>query len=555
MTDLRSPTFKVLRSFGRKKGEPEGLQRSLGFRILGGDQADVESWLGRPAGHLLGFSDAPSWAETLTKTDNEIAGLPGSTPIVWAVPLTVSGTTLASVASGAGDTYFDQLAAKYLAARPGSDPIMVRIGWEMQGGSYAWNADGVEADYIAAFRRSVSRFRAKSSRFQFCFNPNWAEGVDPDLVYPGSDVVDDIGLDMYFITAFDQNTGQTPAQVWSYKRTAPYGLDWLVTYAASKGKTISIPEWGVNVDDAEEYISLFAAWIRSNNVSFTSYWNKNSGGNFNDKLSDGQYPITGAAFVAEFGSGAAPWTPYELGSAVVDWYDARDAATITKSGSAVSAWNSKKGTGRGADQGNASFQPVYSSTARNGKPGVTFDGTADYLLQTEATGLPAGNEAVAVAAQVYAPVGMADFKYFFSVGNATSSYALGSGSGGLARWQQGGNFQQSPALPGADRSIVFYAPAGGTVNMTGSVDGDQTPKVASIARTNFASPTRIVLGGQANTGDTVGSFAPVTLQEVLLINRELTQTETDKLHGYLSWKWGLNGSNLEAGHPYKNARP
>jgi hypothetical protein len=59
-------------------------------------------------------------------------------------------------------------------------------------------------------------------------------------------------------------------------------------------------EWGVQTDNAQNYVANVADWFSSNNVAYQSYWNSNSGG-FAGKLSTDQYPNTAAAFQSAFG--------------------------------------------------------------------------------------------------------------------------------------------------------------------------------------------------------------------------------------------------------------
>jgi hypothetical protein len=42
--------------------------------------------------------------------------------------------------------------------------------------------------------------------------------------------------------------------------------------------------------------------------------------------------------------------------------------------------------------------------------------------------------------------------------------------------------------------------------------------------------------------------------EILFYDSVLTTLETQKVEGYLAWKWALTGS-LPSGHPYKTVQP
>ncbi len=115
--------------------------------------------------------------------------------VVWSVPLTVKGTPLADVADGLHDAEFEAAASAISEAQP---KAIIRLGWEMNLGSMAWFAKGQEADYIKAFRRVVGIFRRHSNGFKYDWCPGWGPQDSPaDLAYPGDDVVDYIGLDVY----------------------------------------------------------------------------------------------------------------------------------------------------------------------------------------------------------------------------------------------------------------------------------------------------------------------------------------------------------------------
>jgi len=70
------------------------------------------------------------------------------------------------------------------------------------------------------------------------------------------------------------------------------------------------------------------------------------------------------------------WTPAQLGSSLLGWWDAEDSATITQSGGLVSSWKDKVAA-YDAVQALGSAKPVYSATSFNSRPGLTFDGVDD----------------------------------------------------------------------------------------------------------------------------------------------------------------------------------
>jgi len=275
-----------------------------------GAVSTFETFLGASVDLVLGFCDSTSWAGVITKANDDVTQYGTGKPIAWSVPLAVpSVSTLAQVAAGAGDSTYDALADIFLAARTTpSEPIFVRIGWEMFGGYYSWDAEGFEADYIAAFQRCVGRFRAKSSRFKFCFCPTWFQRTSPGnvnvpygQVWPGDSYVDICGMDTYLVTAFDQSSGQTASQVWSNKLSAANGMNYLVAFGVAHNKPLALWEWGVDVDNAAAYADGVGAWVRANNVVFHAYFDRDTKANHQNEISDGTYPASGLGVKAQFG--------------------------------------------------------------------------------------------------------------------------------------------------------------------------------------------------------------------------------------------------------------
>ena len=51
-----------------------------------------------------------------------------------------------------------------------------------------------------------------------------------------------------------------------------------------------------------------------------------------------------------------------------------------------------------------------------------------------------------------------------------------------------------------------------------------------------------------------GSYWDGTIAEVVFVGSILSQSDREKMEGYLAWKWGIQG-NLPLDHPYKNSAP
>lgn len=249
------------------------------------------------------------------------------------------------------------------------------------------------------------------------------------------------------------------------------------------------------------------------------------------------------------------WMPLNIKSATLSaWWDPTQG--ITLNGSNVSAWADRIG-GLAPAQATPTQQPAFSSTARNGKPGLNFNSASSQYLNVSSVGtLPTGAVAVTVAVAAFysgtpAAVMRAAGYGSNSVSGATRLAAINSvstfnsaadiiGSRLLSTftWQNVDSFveAQFPAGTGAQTVSIF---ADGNTATTGSLT------LAAIA-TNATAIGAVAGGGTPWNG---------SIQQVLIISGTLSTSERQKLEGWESWTDGKNGSNLPSGHTYKNRPP
>lgn len=188
------------------------------------------------------------------------------------------------------------------AGKPRPTRILWRIDWEHNAfGQFPWASGNVEANFIAAWRRFVGIIRSVDTlnRVKIVFCPE-AGNDDPALSYPGDDVVDFIGLDVYNDTVY--GTPFTPVFAWDYHSVRSTGVNWLIGFGKQHGKPICFPEWGVSTENFGPYLKRFRQMCIDNNVSYACYWESN--GAYSGKLSDNSnnIPNTSAAYGHYFGS-------------------------------------------------------------------------------------------------------------------------------------------------------------------------------------------------------------------------------------------------------------
>ena len=259
---------------------PDGRERTLEI---------WEQWLGQAPSSVVGvdfYAESTwqdffrlNWVPGIWKNLNPVRN------VVWSVPLTVKGTPLADVADGLHDAEFEAAAMAIAEAQPRA---IIRLGWEMNLVSMAWFAKGQEADYIRAFRRVVQIFRRHSSGFKYDWCPGWGPQDSPaDLAYPGDDVVDYIGLDVY-----DFKYEGSAAERWDrYYLKAPFGLEWHREFAARHGKAMSYPEWGVgNFGDNPFFIQQMHDWFVKNegHIAYAAYFDVD--GLWPTQIDNNQFP-------------------------------------------------------------------------------------------------------------------------------------------------------------------------------------------------------------------------------------------------------------------------
>lgn len=158
-------------------------------------------------------------------------------------------------AEGAFDQHFRALAQRLVRLKV-PDTVIV-LGWEMNGITYTHRCGPDPEAWKKYWNRIVTTMRSvPGQKFRFDFTPSRGRDAVPwTQCYPGDDTVDVIGMDSY-----DQPRGMS----FDDEVKEPYGLQKHVDFAASHGKPISYPEWGLfrNGDNAT-YMKRMLAWMDS----------------------------------------------------------------------------------------------------------------------------------------------------------------------------------------------------------------------------------------------------------------------------------------------------
>jgi hypothetical protein len=250
--------------------------------------------------------------------------------------------------------------------------------------------------------------------------------------------------------------------------------------------------------------------------------------------------------------GAAAWTPLKLGSALVAWWDA--SYGITESGGLVSSWKDRIGQYDIA-QSSGSLKPVYSATAINGQPGVTFDGVDDYMVLAP---VPA---AFPLADADGAIMALIDQTRLGSDGGTASIGGYGSGAvnGGRVfdRWVSSGNNRfrvTNQAVTAPNTSVDFSGPCavGGLFTATAFSDRANGVTTGTTSSAQTTANTRIRLA--AGTSTSVTGYLQGSYGHFLVVSGALSTADLERLEAWLLWSVGQQ-AKLPSTHTYRNRRP
>jgi hypothetical protein len=248
----------------------------------------------------------------------------------------------------------------------------------------------------------------------------------------------------------------------------------------------------------------------------------------------------------------APWvgTPTQIPGCTL-WLDAADPSTLTLSGSNVTQWNDKSGNGYTLTVPSGRTAPTYSN-------GVIVTSGSNTLATTTNFAV-SGNSPVTLALvySVTGTLGLGPGAHIGSAGPATPPTYFGvvtyNGASSTVVYHPTCYGPDNEFAPGSvtGRRILGIGYYNGSV-----INGTYNGTLGSgqpLTSANFTSMPFYI--GMRNSN--VGEGNPGTICECVCYARALSQSEYQRLEGYLAWKWGIQG-NLTSGattHPYKSFKP
>jgi hypothetical protein len=213
---------------------------------------------------------------------------PGNSSIgCWHVDADAIAAELRTGATGAYNSHFRALAQNLVSRGLGNAKL--RIGWEAGGN---WFRDQFGPDVAAwkgLFRQIVTTMRSvPGANFEFVFNAgttSWTKDLSGRVVpvteaYPGDDVVDNIGFDVY---CGGSAPWSTYLDGWGTNAwVVDPGLTFWANFADAHHKPMSFPEWGVRTpqecgdsNGALPFIQNMHDWMATHNVAWHVYFDVN----------------------------------------------------------------------------------------------------------------------------------------------------------------------------------------------------------------------------------------------------------------------------------------
>lgn len=225
----------------------------------------------------------------------------------------------------------------------------------------------------------------------------------------------------------------------------------------------------------------------------------------------------------------------------------------------IKQWNDKSGYNNHAIQSTAANRPSRSGL-QNGRKTLIFDGSSDSLSTTNSLDLSVTHTIFAVASQT---VGSSDAGLVSINNTLNNGMTLHNASSYLAYFGDGSKYVGYGI--GASTYYIFTKVFKGSSSTTRQIYLNGTSATTSGTIT-ASDTTGVIRLGQQST------YLNGTIAEVIIFNRELSDTEIKQVHAYLGLKWniantdrtivdlsgtannGLLGNGTTANYPsYRNA--
>lgn len=249
--------------------------------------------------------------------------------------------------------------------------------------------------------------------------------------------------------------------------------------------------------------------------------------------------------------GQSAWTPTQLGSSLVTWWDASQG--VTESGGLVSAWADRVG-GATVTQATGSLKPAYQATGMGGLPVLNFDGADDVMAVAP---VPAGIPTGANSGGLFV---LADQQAL--IADATSRYSAGHGAAAgtvAVRRQVATGVNRGVAVNSADGSVENTVDYSGIrallctfTDTTIRVRVDGRDGAAATVAAQTIQTTRLRIGSYIN--GSASEFWQGGIRHAIWISGAMSTADKEKLEAWALWEVGEQ-AKLPSGHTYETRRP
>ena len=262
---------------------------------------------------------------------------------------------------------------------------------------------------------------------------------------------------------------------------------------------------------------------------------------------------TGSYSSTATGAGSTAWGPEDLSGGLALWYDADDASTFSySSGSVVSQWNDKSGNSRHATQGTVANQPTRTASLMNSRAGVVFNGTSSFLNYTGSF-LANTNYTIAAAG---ARTSNKSGNYFMAGSTQTTNNNLHLGwvsDTSFSHRQYGNDYNMTVAGYSSTATQLSVFQHSSTAGKNTWVDGG-TSLLAASGSSASTTPLAAYAGSTLGYWSQSPSYFAGRIGEIVIATSALSDSDRQKVEGYLAWEWGTT-SSLPSAHPYKSVPP
>ncbi len=240
-----------------------------------------------------------------------------------------------------------------------------------------------------------------------------------------------------------------------------------------------------------------------------------------------------------------PFAPVDISGCTL-LLDSADSTSLTLTGSTVSSWMDKSGSGRNATPYSIYGGPTFSNNDPRGIPAVTFNGTNQAL--TTATALPVPRAMFVVGSQ----------------STASRNFLTGIGTDGTGHGPYYASFKSDMnygVMNTANSVFLANNPStalntdyiltglfNGSNSVTALINGGTLSNSVVFSGTP-KTPATTIIGANWYIG-TIFNLWPGKINEYIAFSNVLSTQERQQIEGYIAWKWKLLDS-LPSTHGYK----